>query len=336
MNITVIIPTYRRPNDLARCLSALVQQTRLADEVVVVARDTDQATWEFLAAYQSDLRLQTVTVNVPGVVAAMNAGLDVTSGELVAFTDDDAAPHKDWLETLESHFLIDAHVGAVGGRDVMCGRAPAMPAPKRVEIVGKVQWFGRVIGNHSYGTGKAREVDVLKGVNMGFRVAALKEVYFDQRMRGTGAQVYFEDGCCLSLKRRGWKIIYDPQIVVDHYVAQRFDEDKRRQFVRIALVNKVHNETLNLLEYFSPLRRGVFLLWAIAIGTRNNRGLAQCLRFLPAEGGLSLQKLLAAWQGRWLGWQTWRQSQSTQNQSTQNQSTQNQTAQNQTAQNQTT
>jgi len=36
MTITVLIPTYRRPQDLARCLEALQKQTRLADEVLLV------------------------------------------------------------------------------------------------------------------------------------------------------------------------------------------------------------------------------------------------------------------------------------------------------------
>lgn len=309
VSMTVVIPTYRRPKELERCLQALKQQLRSPDEVIVVGRDTDMPTWDFLSTYILDgLSMRSVSISVPGVVAAMNIGLDAASSQLVAFTDDDAAPRSDWLEKLEAHFAKDQRVGAVGGKDMLCGSNPLHPAPVDVSTVGKVQWFGRIIGNHSFGSGKAREVDVLKGVNMSFRIEALREICFDSRMRGTGAQVYFEDGCCLSIKRQGWKIIYDPDIVVDHYVAQRFDEDQRRQFIRIALVNKVHNETLNLLEHFSGWRRGLFLIWAIAVGTRNNRGLLQCLRFLPREGLLSVEKVHAAWEGRWLGWQTWRQS----------------------------
>ena len=45
MKITVLIPTYRRPKDLGRCLEALQKQTRPADEVLVVVRNTDAETW---------------------------------------------------------------------------------------------------------------------------------------------------------------------------------------------------------------------------------------------------------------------------------------------------
>lgn len=39
MKLTVLVPSYRRPDDLARCLKALQQQARPADQVVVVVRD---------------------------------------------------------------------------------------------------------------------------------------------------------------------------------------------------------------------------------------------------------------------------------------------------------
>ncbi|MGI8501337.1 MAG: glycosyltransferase family 2 protein, partial [Hassallia sp.] len=66
-SITVLIPTYRRPLDLVRCLEALKKQTRQADEVLVVVRDTDAETWTFLQTFNLDsLPLRTVTVKVPG------------------------------------------------------------------------------------------------------------------------------------------------------------------------------------------------------------------------------------------------------------------------------
>ncbi|MCJ8281094.1 MAG: glycosyltransferase, partial [Rivularia sp. ALOHA_DT_140] len=59
MSIAVIVPTYRRSQDLARCLKALQNQTRPADEVIVVVRDTDTETWSFLTAFDSkDLGLR--------------------------------------------------------------------------------------------------------------------------------------------------------------------------------------------------------------------------------------------------------------------------------------
>jgi glycosyltransferase involved in cell wall biosynthesis len=307
MKITVIVPTYCRPQDLARCLKALMEQTRLADEVLIVARDSDQETWLYLNAVNSDSQLiKTLKITIPGVVAAMNVGLDAASGDIIVFTDDDAAPRPEWLECIETHFLSDERIGGVGGRDfVYYGTQESWLIEGERETVGRLQWYGRMIGNHHLGIGNTREVDVIKGVNMSFRKSAIKNKRFDCRMRGGGAQVHFEMGFCLTLKKEGWKLIYNPAIAVDHYNSPRFDEDRRGQFSDIALANIAHNETLALLEYLGFIKRYLFLTWAILVGNRATPGFLQWLRLLPSEGELASQKLLASLQGRWLGWQTW-------------------------------
>lgn len=307
MKITVIVPTYRRSQDLARCLQALQQQIRCADEVIVTVRDTDEETWEFFETFHAAvLPLKLVTVTVSGVVAAMNAGLEAASGDLITYTDDDAAPRSDWLSRIETHFLADDRLGGVGGRDAIQRTEPWFTGQR--QIVGRLQWYGRMIGEHHRGIGQAREVDFLKGVNMSYRRAAIGNLRFDQRMLGTGAQVHFEVAFCLALKRQGWKLIYDPEILVDHYLAQRFDEDQRSQFNEIAFFNEVHNETLALLEHFSPLQRIVFVFWGALIGTRRAFGFVQWLRHVPTEGTLAWQKWMISIRGRRQAWLTWRQS----------------------------
>ncbi|XZN91550.1 MAG: glycosyltransferase family 2 protein [Microcoleus sp.] len=307
LKISIVIPSYCRPKDLARCLDALKQQKRPADEVLVVVRDTDIETQAFIQTFNPEfLPLRTATVKVSGVVAAMNVGMDAACGDIIAFTDDDAAPHTDWLERMEAHFLSDSNIGGVGGRDWVYHGTKLEEGER--EIVGQVQWFGRVIGGHHLGVGEAREVDVIKGVNMSFRRSAIAQMHFDPRMRGTGAQVHFELAFSLALKRAGWKLIYDPKVAVDHFPAQRFDEDQRNKFNDIALLNAVHNETLVLLENLPSTRRTAFVFWATLVGTRDAPGLLQWLRFLPKEGSLAGQKLVASLRGRSQAWETWQQS----------------------------
>jgi glycosyltransferase involved in cell wall biosynthesis len=307
MKITLIIPTYLRPKDLARCLDALKKQTRPVDELLVIVRDTDTETWTFLEGFNSELLpLRPLKVRVPGVVAAMNVGLDAASGEILSFTDDDAAPHPDWLERIEAYFLSDDRLGGVGGRDWQYYGTKLLEG--ECKVVGKMLWHGLVIGNHHLGVGEPCEVDVLKGVNMSYRRTAIAGLRFDERMRGTGAQVHFELAFSLSVKRAGWKLIYDPIVAVDHFPAERFDEDRRGSFNEIASLNATHNETLALLEYLPPLRRFILIVVVILIGTRGTPGFLQWLRLLPREGSLAHRKLLASLRGRWQGWQTWRES----------------------------
>ncbi|WP_416670502.1 glycosyltransferase family 2 protein [Egbenema bharatensis] len=312
MKISVLIPSYRRPQDLARCLESLQHQTRPADQVLVIVRNDDPATWQLLQEQSfPSLPLTPIAVSMPGVVAALNAGLAAVTGDIFCVTDDDAVPHSDWLARIEAHFLADQQVGGVGGRDWLhVGQSlhTASIHPGAHQPVGKVSWYGRLTGNHHIGAGQAREVDLLKGVNMSFRRSAVGQQQFDARMKGTGAEVHFEIAFCLGLKRAGWKLIYDPNIAVDHYLGQRFDADQRTfAFNPIALRNAVHNETLILLEYLNPFQRIIFLIWSVLIGTRSALGIVQWLRFLPQDGKLAGQKWLASLQGRWQGWHTWQQ-----------------------------
>ena len=308
MKITVIIPTYRRPKYLYNCLTGLKQQIRLADEILLTVRDSDRLTWEFLSSFDTELLpIKILIVKARGVVAAMNLGLEAAGGDIVCFIDDDAVPRRDWLTKIEAHFVADPELVGLGGRDYMY-----LEGKKLVEgqkpVVGKLQWFGRMIANHHLGVGKPREVDFLKGVNMSYRREAIADRYFDWRMKGTGAQAHLEVSFCLSLKRTGCKLLYDPQIVVDHYLAERFDEDARDRFNSIAFFNEVHNETLSILEHFSSPRRTLFMAWAMLVGTRKAFGLVQLVRFLPQEGRLAFDKWLVSILGRREGWLSWRKS----------------------------
>ena len=313
MKLSTLIPTYRRVIDLARCLTALKQQTRPADEVLLVVRDVDNETWQFLDGFDVQcLPLHVVTVTLPGQVAALNAGLDAAKGDIIAITDDDAAPHPNWLEQIEAHFLADDRLGGLGGRDWMYANGELIDAsmhPGASDTVGCLQWFGRSIGNHHICTGNAREVDILKGANMSFRRTALTGLRFDARLKGTGAQVCNDMGFSLAIKRAGWKLIYDPRVAVDHYVAQRFDEDQRNQFNAAAQLNLAHNETLVTLENLSFYQRIAFLTWSVLVGTRSIFGFVQLTRFLANDHTLAIQKWSVSMQGRWQGWQTWWRSQ---------------------------
>jgi len=173
-------------------------------------------------------------------------------------------------------------------------------------MVGKVQWFGRVVGNHHLGVGEPRYVDVLKGVNCAYRRAAILPVGFDERLLGAGAQVHNDLSLSLRLRRAGWKLVYDPEVAVDHYPAPRFDEDQRRSFNATTFGDMVHNETLVLLEHLPPMRRFVFGFWALFVGTRSAPGLVQWLRLSLCEGRLASTKLQAALKGRADGLRTWR------------------------------
>lgn len=149
-------------------------------------------------------------------------------------------------------------------------------------------------------------MDVLKGVNCAYRGALLRTVGFDARLRGQGAQVHWELSLGLALRKAGWRLIYDPEIVVDHYPAPRFDADQREGFSYEARFDEAHNETLALLDYLPFWSRWFFCAWAVIVGTRATPGLVQWLRFLIRGNKFIHSHLCATLAGRVAGWRTWR------------------------------
>jgi GT2 family glycosyltransferase len=285
--------------------------------LIVVVRRGDELTADLLANPPASIQslksqgiLRIVDVDVPGVIAAMQAGLDAVSREIevIALTDDDAAPRPEWLSQIASALKADDKLAGVGGRDWQWydGRVNDGARP----IVGIVQWFGRVIGNHHLGIGKAREVDILKGANCAFRASLLREIGFDHRLHGAGAQVHWEMSLCLQLRRRGWRLLYDPEIAVDHYPSRRADADvnNRGGFHGPSLADAIHNETLVLLENLPPVRRAVFMAWAVLIGTRSNIGVAHLALALFQRQPNLAARLRANITGRLQAWRSYRRS----------------------------
>lgn len=300
--VSVLVPSWRRPDALARCLRALAAQTCTPLEVVVVARADDTPTAHLVETSSASLPfpLRLATTNCTGVVAAMTAGLAACRGEVVALTDDDTEPRPDWIECLAAAFA-DAGVAGAGGRDWQ----PLERGDR--DIVGRVQWFGRVVGNHHLGAGPARDVDVLKGANCAFRAGLLRAVGFDERLRGSGAQMFWELALCLPLRRAGWRLVYDPAIAVEHHIAPRHDDDQRHRgvFAAAPQAEAVHNETLVMLDHLTGAARIAFVCWAVLLGTRSEPGLGQLPRLALAGDRHALQRWRATLLGRDQGWRHW-------------------------------
>lgn len=303
LKLSVVIPTWRRTDDLARCLAAVIRQVHPPDQIVIVVRTDDHATLELLAQTKARIpALRPIEVAAPGVVAALNDGLDAAEGDLIAIVDDDTVPRPDWLARVCAAFEADPSVGGVGGRDAIAEEPPS----EEDVPVGKVHWYGRVVGNHHLGVGGPREVDVLKGANMAFRTTALRGIGLDERLRGGGAQPHWEIALSLAVKRSGWKLIYDPAICVDHYPAPRLAGERGAASPE-ALSAAVHNETYALVRWLPPARKLAPVVYGLLIGTRHAPGLVLLGERMVrgADRGIALRSFRVALGARLQALLTW-------------------------------
>ena len=115
MNFTVVIPTCRRPESLARCLNALPPGV----EIIVTDDGGDDATPAMIAERFPHVRH--IAGPQRGPAANRNHGARAASGEWLAFTDDDCEPQPGWLDALaaagEEADVVEGRTVAPGASD---------------------------------------------------------------------------------------------------------------------------------------------------------------------------------------------------------------------------
>jgi glycosyltransferase involved in cell wall biosynthesis len=114
---SVIVPTFQRPDGLARCLEALATQELPRDqfEVVVVDDGSAHPPRSIVERFTSTLAVRLIEQSNAGPASARNAGAAAARGDYLAFTDDDCRPDPHWLRALQEVAL--RHPGcAIGGR----------------------------------------------------------------------------------------------------------------------------------------------------------------------------------------------------------------------------
>jgi glycosyltransferase involved in cell wall biosynthesis len=298
MTFSIIVPSYQRPEDLQRCLRGILRGRRLPEELVVVVRDTDlvsQAVVEEVAAEPRGELIRRVLVTPPGQVAAINAGLEVATGEVVVFTDDDTEPTAEWLARLAALYDDPEVVGA-GGRDRVEGETH-LPMAREV---GLVTWYGRMTGNHHLGCEGVRRVRHLKGANMSFKRTALPA--FDPNMF-RAASILNDTDASLGAGRHG-VLLYDPEAIVDHYPAPRSGVSRDVNDPANVRADS-HNWVYCMLKHLRWWARPFFVAYALLVGQGACLGPVKWLWGLARGAPRSPRQVWAATVGKLEGLRTY-------------------------------
>lgn len=225
---TVAVCTRDRTDDLRRCLDALMALPDDGQEFVIIdnAPATD-ATRELVQAYP---RVRYVREDRPGLDNARNRALRETRTEVVAFTDDDAAPDRLWLRTLLRHFRDDPAV--------MCVTGLTMALELETEAQEKFQrsggftrgfkpiTFDPAVNNPHLGWQAGA------GVNMAYRRSVVEQVGpFDPALDvGTPTRGGGDSDMFRRVLEAGYKIVYDPTALNWHKHRRSIAELERQMF----------------------------------------------------------------------------------------------------------
>jgi GT2 family glycosyltransferase len=201
--ISVIIPTYRRPDLLSLCLDRLAPgvQTLDASEYEVIVTDDGVPTVEKLIA-EKYAWAKWIAGPRRGPAANRNNGARTATSDWLVFTDDDCLPEIGWLE---------AYAFNMNGNDVLEGKTSSHGFRTRIDEECPINETGGYLWSCNFAMQRNQFLS-LGGFDESFPAAAMEDVELNTRVNK------------LTLVRR-----FVPEALVFHPWRQR----KNSQFARV-------------------------------------------------------------------------------------------------------
>jgi glycosyltransferase involved in cell wall biosynthesis len=208
-NIAVAIPTLNRPKALERCLYAILAGTVLPAEIIIVNQGSHDVAHPVISRFASQ-GTPIICCLQPrkGLSAARNLAARKASHPVIAFTDDDCVPDRNWLARIEETMRTYPAVDGVTGRIL----------PLEAETVDGFEISVRTDDHRMEFHGKALPWQVGSGGNFAVKREWLLRVGgYDERL-GTGSPGKAAEDTDLFylLLRTGAVIRYEPEVVIYH------------------------------------------------------------------------------------------------------------------------
>ena len=136
--VSVIIPVFNDSEALEVCLTLLSEQTypRESYEVIVVDNRSEEDIEAIVDRFEGTVYGYE---SCPGSYIARNRGISMAKGEIVAFTDSDCLPNRDWIEQGVSYLTQTENGGLVAGSIETCFHNPEQPTA--VELYDRILAF---------------------------------------------------------------------------------------------------------------------------------------------------------------------------------------------------
>lgn len=221
LRCSLIIPTLNRETDLVNAVASVLEQTRKPEELIVVDAGSDPSLKERLTQQVSGCLDLIYVPSDPGLTHQRNVGILASSGDVIAFIDDDSVIEPEYIEEIMKAFEEDAthEVAAVCGRIVNVSQSKMPQLFTRLFLLGDQGSRGilKKSGYMSspYGSTTKHYVRFLSGGVMSFRRGVFDYVKFDENLRGWATM---EDvDIARQIFALGKQILYVPSARQEHY-----------------------------------------------------------------------------------------------------------------------
>ena len=255
---SIVIPTFRRPDQLAECLAsvACLEYPLHSLEVIVVDNGGPSESSERAAeAFRGRLAINyIVNPQNGGYGYSVNRGIAASTGERILLLNDDARIRPEFLRQCDAVLDADPAIGCLG-----C-RADEDGYRNSGDGIGRLDQSGEVVGNFNVDCGGPIEVEHVYGFCYVFtreavRRAGLCDETLLARRYSSGNRI--ETDHCLSIRRHGLKVMYDPRIVVRHLAKPRPDMSEVSLRWKI---NSIRNTIYLYLKHFGLFGKGAAAL----------------------------------------------------------------------------
>lgn len=153
MDISIVIPTYHRPKTLAECLDSIILQTSPPKEVIIVDNGSGQESEKVVQERAMGLERRRIQVKYVknkenSGASARNLGVSLSTGELVAFLDDDVVLERDHYKAIVAVFAERAE--ALGVQGYNQGSENTFSRIEQSVFWGLVEAFGKISQAYSF------------------------------------------------------------------------------------------------------------------------------------------------------------------------------------------
>lgn len=114
MKISILIPCYNEEITIEKCVFSCLNQTRPADEIIVVDDSSTDKTPEILKRFGNKIKVVRTSKNTGNKSYTQEYGLRFVTGDVFVATDGDTMLKNDFIELVEKD-LNDKSVSAVAG-----------------------------------------------------------------------------------------------------------------------------------------------------------------------------------------------------------------------------
>jgi GT2 family glycosyltransferase/SAM-dependent methyltransferase len=257
--VSIIIPVYNQFNYTYNCLKSIIDHSGgKINYEIIIANDCSTDLTTQIEKTVKNIKVITTTKNVRFLKNCNNAAKHA-KGKYILFLNNDIQVQENWLLPLVELIEKDDKIGAVGSKLVY--------ENGMLQEAGGIFWndasawnYGKMgdpaLPEYNY----VKEVDYISGAALMIKKTMWDKLGgFDEEF----APAYYEDSdICFSIRKLGYKVLYQPLSVVVHFegITNGTDVSEGQKQYQIVNQKKFFDKWKNVLEKeYSPNGENIFL-----------------------------------------------------------------------------